>query len=141
MSFLHVSLGGLAHGFLHEAHEGIPAGGEEEVEVFCSQGRRIDQMGAHDSVERRGVDACLLLDGCEVFGWSHAADDAVGLCSERCFVDDALASFIVDVVVVAPLLREDVVDVDGKARILCPIEGLVEPPVARFSASIPRTSA
>ena len=48
------------------------------------------------------------------FDRRRAADRPVGMRRDRGLVDDALAALVVDAVVVAPLLREDVMDVDGQ---------------------------
>ena len=60
-----------------------------------------------------------------------ATDRPVGPRTDRGLVNDALAVLVVDAVVVAPLLREDVVDVDGEVDVLDLVECLVLHPVAR----------
>ena len=69
------------------------------------------------------------------------ADRAVGSRADRCLVDDAFPVLCIDAIGVAPLLREDVVDVDREVDVLNLVERFVFHPVAstpaRMSAAIP----
>src|SRR5579862_7742860 len=131
MAFLNVALRRLSHGLLNEADERVPPAGEVRVEVVGPQRRGIDEVRANDRVENGGGQLGVLLQYRHVLGRGDAADGAVGLRGQGSLVDDALATLVIDVVVTAPLLREDVVYVDLQGRVLRLVECFVEPPVTR----------
>lgn len=76
--------------------------------------RGIDEMGAQDGVHV-GVgelDLFVVLDHRQVFGGGFAANHAVRLVGDGGLVDDCIVDLGRDALILAPLLGEDVVDVD-----------------------------
>ena len=86
-------------------------------------------MRGKDAVELLSGDAGGHLQCFDVLGWRAATDLAVGPRREGGLVDDALSAVRSDLVLVAPGLREDVVDVDGKVEKRRHVHWLPEGPV------------
>ena len=71
--------------------------------------------------DRRVVfSACL--QSFQIDRWCYAAKNAIGLVAERRLVDDGVKNLWLDLLLLAPVLREDVMDIDVFVEEHCVLE-------------------
>src|SRR5690606_33408119 len=90
--------------------------GHEAIEVVGPQQLRFDQVRAEVGIEAGALDwrraGRAFFKGREVLRRCAAANDTVGAIGERRLVDDGIKPAGRNALLLAPILREDVVDID-----------------------------
>src|SRR5262245_59749261 len=83
----------------------------------------VDYMCREDLVHAIGRDTTLLKSR-EIFARSPATDDSIRSGRNGCLIDNAVASLMPDSVVMAPMLRKDVMNVDAVIEVACDVDRL-----------------
>ena len=98
----------------------------EGVKTVGAQKRRANQMGCKITIEPLAINRWCYLVAIFQFGevlrWRNTANDPVGAVGKGCLVDNGVKDIRLEAMLFAPLLREDVMDID----ILAKKNGVVE---------------
>ena len=88
----------------------------ESVKPVGTQKRWVNQMRFKIAIEPLAIDRWCCLVAFFQFGdvlrWRNTANNPVRAIGKRCLVDDRIKDIRLDAMLLAPILREDVMDVD-----------------------------
>ena len=88
----------------------------ERVKTIGTQKRRVNQMRCEIAIEPLAINRwrCRIafFQFGQVLRWRNTADDPVRPVGKRCLVDNGIKDIRLDAMLLAPVLREDVMDVD-----------------------------
>src|SRR4051794_22329424 len=114
---------------------------EEAVEVVRPEVDGIDSVGRDDFVDLVRTDSRLLLKKGEIGARRSAADRSIRIVRNRRLVDDAVAPSGFDTVLVAPCLREHVMNVNPVREKVREFDWLMLSPITSAIAHQERVDA
>src|ERR1700722_8307824 len=127
--FLNVAaLHGLSGCLLDERQQSLLSLDHESVEVIGSQERRIDEMRCEIGVKFRTIDRGRSLIAffqlCKVLGRRDSTNNSIGPVKQRRLINDGIENTRLDAMLLTPVLRKYVMDIDIFTEKYCEVEFL-----------------
>jgi hypothetical protein len=107
----------LTHRMLDSIEKSRFTGLEEGVEIVATERCSINEVRVQNLTHSRLINASVPLEAEQIITWRIVANHPVGSCRQWGFVYDAIAASRIYPISLAPILREDVVDVDSIIKV------------------------